>query len=120
MLINLSNHPSALWSAEQTEAAHRQFGEIVDLPFPNVSPEGDNMYIEKLAEEYINIIVHKHFSNPLPVVHIMGELTFTFSIVRLLHQYGFTCVASTTKRNSVEKNGIKTSEFKFVKFRRYS
>ena len=33
MFLNLSNHPSANWSQEQTEAAMRLYGEIVDLPW---------------------------------------------------------------------------------------
>jgi hypothetical protein len=120
MLINFSNHPSALWSAEQREAAEKQFGEIVDLPFPTVNPEGDSCYLEQLAQEHLNIIVQKYFSKPLPVVHIMGEQTFTTAMVRLLQTYGFTCVASTTERVVAESNGVKTSEFRFVQFRAYS
>jgi hypothetical protein len=120
MLINLSNHPSANWSAEQTGIAIKQFGEIQDLPFPAVDPTGNNMYLEQLAEDYLNIIVKKYFSVPLPTIHIMGEMTFTYSMVRLLQNYGFTCVSSTTERIAKEENGLKTSEFRFIKFRPYS
>ncbi|GHT14377.1 hypothetical protein FACS189426_20620 [Bacteroidia bacterium] len=119
MLINLSNHPSAQWSAEQRAAAEKQFGEIQDLPFPAVDPTGESIYIEQLAQDYLNIIAKKHFSNPLPTIHIMGEMNFTYSIVRLLQNYGFTCVSSTTERIAKEENGVKTSEFRFVRFRNY-
>jgi hypothetical protein len=118
MLINFSNHPSSNWPEEQKIAA-LQFGDIVDFPFPAINPEGDSLYIEKLAEEYLNIIVNKYFSRPLPTVHIMGELNFTFSMVRLLRHYGFTCIASTTERVTAEKSGTKTSEFRFKQFRKY-
>ena len=37
MFINFSNHPSVRWSAEQTAAAI-EFGDIVDVPFPDVLP----------------------------------------------------------------------------------
>ena len=37
VFINLSNHRSENWGNDQIEAASR-FGEIVDLPFPNVEP----------------------------------------------------------------------------------
>jgi hypothetical protein len=50
----------------------------------------------------------------------MGEQTFTTAMVRLLQTYGFTCVASTTERVAKEENGVKTSEFRFVKFRKYT
>ena len=52
-------------------------------------------------------------------VHIMGEMTFTFAMVNALHKKGITCIASTTERISSEENGVKTSEFKFVQFRKY-
>ena len=35
--INLSNHPSAAWGADQLAAA-AQYGTIVDVPFPNIDP----------------------------------------------------------------------------------
>jgi hypothetical protein len=131
MLINFSNHPSALWSAEQTEAAEKQFGKIVDLPFPPVNPDGDEDYIQTLAEEFLQkvrgIAGQAHNDAPLPTInyllptiHIMGEQTFTTAMVRLLQTYGFTCVASTTERVAKEENGVKTSEFRFVKFRKYT
>ena len=53
-------------------------------------------------------------------VHIMGELTFVYAIVSKLKQSGIECYASTSERNVVENNnGLKTSIFKFVNFRRY-
>ncbi|MDR3046244.1 MAG: CRISPR-associated protein [Bacteroidales bacterium] len=118
MLINLSNHPSVSWSAKQRAAAEELFGEIRDLPFPAVDSTGNDMYIEQLAQEYLNIIVHKYFSNPLPVVHIMGEMTFTFAMVKALQQRGITCVASTTERIATEENGVKTSEFRLTLLQR--
>jgi hypothetical protein len=129
MLINLSNHPSANWSVEQTAAAIKQFGELTigvsqiqDLPFPAVDPEGDEAYIQSLCNEYLLKIeeIAGQARNDNNVVHIMGELTFTFAMVNALQEKGFTCVASTTERIAKEENGVKTSEFRFVKFRPYS
>lgn len=37
MLINCSNHPSRLWGDPQKEAA-KVYGEIMDIPFPQVNP----------------------------------------------------------------------------------
>lgn len=40
VFINCSNHPSERWSREQKQAAEG-YGEIVDLPFPEVDPSWD-------------------------------------------------------------------------------
>ena len=122
MLINLSNHPSTNWSSQQLAAA-RIYGEIIDLPFPKVDPTGDEKYIRTVCEEYLQKIdtvcrdVARHVSTV--TVHIMGEMTFTFAMVNALHSRGITCVASTTERVTKEENGMKTSEFRFVNFRKY-
>lgn len=120
MLINLSNHPSPLWSQEQIKTAGDQFGDVTDLPFPVVDPAGDEKYIQSLVDDYIAKIqlLTKDSSNV--TVHIMGEMTFSFALVAALQKIGIKCVASTTSRVAVEGNGVKTSEFQFVKFREYA
>ena len=37
MFINYTNHPSASWGEKQTDEA-KKYGEIVDMPFLNISP----------------------------------------------------------------------------------
>ena len=102
MFINFSNHRIENWGEEQLAAA-KSYGEIIDLPFPNVDPEGDENYISNLTEEYVEKIVSM-IQNPLQdVVHIMGELNLVFSLVSRLTAKGVTCVASTTERIVVEK-----------------
>lgn len=120
MLINLSNHPSAKWSAEQAEAARRLFGEVVDLPFPVVDPAGDEDHIASLTDEYfrriLEIAEEQHVT-----VHLMGEMTLTYALVQRLHAHGIPCVASTTKRETIDyADGRRESLFKFVQFRKYS
>ena len=118
MFINLSNHPSANWSAEQRNTAELLYGEIFDLPFPVVDPSGDEGYIASLADEYCRKILD--LSDGMPVtVHLMGEMTLTYSIVAALCQLGVRCVASTTERIVTEVDGKKVSEFHFVQFREY-
>ena len=51
MLINLSNHPSSNWSGDQLDAA-KKYGEIVDLQFPNISPDASSNQIAVLVNEY--------------------------------------------------------------------
>ena len=113
MLLNLSNHPSTSWSEPQLAAAG---GKVIDIPFPQVDPDGDEAYIEQLANDYYNKI--KAMPN-IETVHIMGEMNFTYSLVNKLKNNGFRCVASTTKRETVEENGVKISKFNFVRFREY-
>lgn len=118
MLINLSNHPSSKWSKEQTAAAKRQFGKIVDLPFPAVSPEGDENYIADLADECCNKVMELAGGEPA-IVHLMGEMTLSFAIISRLKQSGVPCVASTTERLVKEYDGHKDVVFQFVRFRNY-
>lgn len=118
MLINLSNHPSAKWSAKQLQAAH-QFGDIVDLPFPDVNPEADEQSVIALANSYASK-VETLASEDEVTVHVMGEMNFIYSFVKRMRERGIACVASTTKRIVKElPNGQKESVFQFVKFRRY-
>jgi len=128
MLINLSNHPSPNWSLQQLTAA-QVYGKIIDLPFPDVDPSGDEEYIQSLVSDYMDLISNNSqlanaercssiFNSHL-YIHIMGEMTFTFAMVNALQKQGITCVASTTGRVSSEENGVKISEFQFKQFRKY-
>ncbi len=126
MFINFTNHPSGAWSEEQLAAA-RQYGEIYDLPFPVVEPEATEEDIEAMAAAYFKVVrrmiqdAEQTGNSSLPhVVHIMGEMTLTFSVVSRLKQEGITCVASTTRREvSTLPDGSKVSTFKFVRLRKY-
>ncbi|WP_100629771.1 CRISPR-associated protein [Algoriphagus formosus] len=116
MLLNLSNHPSAAWSSAQVQAAIKSYGSIEDMPFPPIDPKADESAIQELAIIYLEKI---RDINP-NAVHIMGELTFTFELVRLLQTHGITCIASTTHRSTIElEDGTKNVKFEFVRFRAY-
>lgn len=121
MFINLSNHPSKLWDENQLQAA-AIFGQLVDLPFPNISPQANQQELEIETNRYLaKILTLKNANEHEPcVVHLMGELTFCFSLLVKLQQVGITCVASTTKRQtSTTQDGRKVSQFQFVQFREY-
>ncbi|GHT36954.1 hypothetical protein FACS189435_0940 [Bacteroidia bacterium] len=118
-LINLSNHPSAQWSAEQRAAAEEQFGEVRDLPFPAVDPVGDGEYIQSLCDEYVAKVMLL-VEERKPVVHLMGEMTLTFRLVKALQDKGIECVASTSERMVTETaGGKKEVQFVFTQFRKY-
>ena len=119
MFLNLSNHPSANWSAEQKSAAETVGGAIVDLPFPIVDPAGDVDYISSLADEYLCRILEMSDGEDV-TVHLMGEMTLTFALIQRLLAEDIPCVASTTERNTImATGGKKISEFRFVQFREY-
>jgi len=49
----------------------------------------------------------------------MGEMTLTYCIVRMLKEKGIRCIASTSERKALSENGLRLSEFSFVRFREY-
>lgn len=118
MLINLSNHPSLYWDNRQMEAA-RCYGEMVDIPFPVVAPDADGQGLQTLVQDCVQKILSMGDANSI-TVHIMGEMTFTFMVVTRLKELGIRCVASTTERKvTYTSDGVKQTEFSFVKFREY-
>jgi hypothetical protein len=123
MLLNLSNHPSAKWSAEQREAATQQFGSIVDIQFPAIDPATSIDEVKRTANEYAekcrNIFTNTK-DEKTNAVHLMGEYTFTYQFVKQMEALSIQCVASTTERIVTENSvGSKTTVFKFVQFRPY-
>ncbi len=121
MLINLTNHPSSLWDKAQLQAA-AQYGECVDMPFPAVDPEGDEEYIDRLTDEYLQKIMETANNDQSEVtVHLMGEMSFTVSLVEKLRNVGISCILSTSTRQSKDLgNGQKEITFNFVRFRKYA
>ena len=120
IFINLSNHPSSKWSDAQLNAA-REYGEIIDIPFPKVDDFGSEDDILKLVDRFCkDILLETHRRTQNVVVHIMGEMTFTYAMVKELNLMGITCVASTTERITEElPDGSKNVKFEFCRFRRY-
>ena len=118
LLVNFSNHPSRYWDNSQREAS-QNYGELLDIPFPQISPNASDDELEKLALDYVQRIVSLAESKDI-IVHIMGEMTFTFMVVTRLKEMGIKCIASTTERKTTyNDDGTKLSDFSFVKFREY-
>lgn len=116
MLLNLSNHPSTAWSEAQLKAAKAQYGELIDLPFPNIPPTFSRAEVDALAADYEQQVLALSPS----AVHLMGEMTFTCNLVQRLLARGIPSVASTSERRVVEEaDGKKTLLFQFVQFRGY-
>ena len=123
MFINFSNHPSQIWSREQTDAASG-YGAIADVPFPAVPPDASEEEIQGMAEQscvqIVSVIEGVKGGEPC-AVHIMGEMTLTYAIVSRLLKRGVCCMASTTTREvATDTDGNKISVFRFVRFRQYA
>lgn len=117
IFINFSNHPSVGWGKEQMTQAKR-YGEVVDLPFPQVDPLMPSEQVQSLADECVKAILD--LGDPvIMTVHVMGEMTLVFHVVTSLQKQGVHCVASTTERIATETDFTKLSEFRFVTFRDY-
>ena len=119
MFINISNHPSSIWHENQIEAA-RHYGDIVDIPFPNILPQINTVEVKLVVDEYLQKIVA--LANGLTetiVVHVMGESVFSFMLVAALLKKNYKVVASTTERVVSYEGDVKRTEFKFVRFREY-
>ena len=118
MFINLTNHPSAYWSEDQRKAAER-YGEIVDIPFPQVNDNATEAEIEQLADHYSASILNMGKNEEL-TIHVMGEQTFCYALVSKLQKEGIRCVASCTKRDTfINEEGQKVATFHFTRFREY-
>jgi hypothetical protein len=116
MLINLSNHPSERWSDVQKNAAIESYGHIEDLSFPNIAPSLSAAELMQVVREYFEKVKEK----APKAVHLMGEMTFTATLVQLLQQEGIQVIASTSERQVLEEeDGKKMVIFKFVQFREY-
>ncbi|QZE15496.1 CRISPR-associated protein [Halosquirtibacter laminarini] len=118
MFINLSNHPSVNWQKGQLDAA-REYGEVKDLAFPAMDPSWGHQRVGALVEDYLQRVLLLLEEAEEKVVHIMGEMTFTYNMVKMLKSHGVKCLASTTQRVATEENGVKTTVFTFVIFREY-
>ena len=119
MFINLSNHPVSGWMQEQIETA-REYGDIIDLPFPVISPFADSEEIDRLVDDYY----HQVMTFGEPTVMLMGEFVFTYRLTQKLKTAGLRVVASCTERHTEEKpqsDGTikKVSAYRFVRFREY-
>lgn len=119
MFINFTNHSSELWGGEQRKAAEK-YGEIVDIPFPSVSPEYDSEKVNELAASYAELICGY---KPHAVL-VQGEMTLSYAVVSMLLRQGITALCATTERVSASRIGtngetVKVSEFRFVRFREY-
>ena len=116
ILVNISNHPKAEWGEKQKKAAYEHYSEIRDIPHPDIPPDWTTERVLQQAEHILAEVLAVHPA----AVHVMGEHTFCFTLVRMLQNKGITCLASTTSR-TVEVISDKEVRrlFEFSGFRSY-
>ncbi len=115
-LINLSNHPFAGWGEAQKQAALKEFGEVEDMPFPEIPPHWSIEEVSRLAEETARQLVQRQPS----AVHLAGEFTFCYQLAKRLEAAGIRCVVATSRRMVQQlADNRKEIRFEFVRFRDY-
>lgn len=119
--VNYSNHVSTRWSSAQLEAA-KAYGDVIDIPFAQVSPSATKAEVDALAVEEVQKILEVAPS----VVMVQGEMTLVYNVVRRLENEGIKCVAACTRRRTDEEvqklaaAGLtKEGMFEFMGFREY-
>nr|DAK89030.1 MAG TPA: hypothetical protein [Caudoviricetes sp.] len=119
--VNYSNHVSNRWSSAQLEAA-KVYGDVIDIPFAQVSPSANKAEVDALAVEEVQKILDVAPS----VVMVQGEMTLVYNVVRRLEARGIECVAACTRRRTDEEvqklaaAGLtKEGMFEFMGFREY-
>ena len=85
MFINHTNHSSKYWSDEQLVAA-RQYGDIIDMPFPCIDPLASTKDIARLAQDYAGRIIALH---PTAVL-CQGEFIYCHALVVSRRNYGIS------------------------------
>ena len=119
MLVNLSNHPTKLWSPDQLSLALELFGAVEDVEFPVINPNWSITVVAKLAQKYADQI-HDTYGNRAGLsIHIMGEMTFVYQFVYRMRGKGINCIASSSQRVVEFDGDTKKSVFRFVNFRNY-
>jgi hypothetical protein len=108
-----------MWGERQLHAA-QAYGVVKDIPFPTIDEKGDEQYVSALAETYVTRI-SEFTRNYAVTVHLMGELTFTFALLKRLQAQNIPCIAATSKRMVAQETCGKKLEvtFEFERFRKY-
>lgn len=114
IFINFSNHPHDKWTKEQLVASH-VYGKIIDIPFPSVDPLFTEKEVSELSIRYANEIM----SYSPSAVMCQGEFTLAYGIINYLLKNNIHVLAACSERVTFEKNDIKVSQFKFIKYREY-
>lgn len=92
-----------------------EYGEIIDIPFPSVSPQGDESYIDRLAGQYVKQILSLY---PCAVL-CQGEFCLAYQVITKLREKGIKVLAACSERIVKEAGQRKEVIFVFGQFREY-
>lgn len=120
MLVNLTNHPSAFWADAQRAKARERWGDILDIPFPQVDPAWTTEELFSVAKATVS---HVLTMSPDAIL-CQGETGMTFALVQLFQLAKIPVYTATSARDveetRLEDGGTrKHSVFRFVQFRVY-
>lgn len=119
VFINHTNHPLAGWSEEQLQTA-RQYGDIMEVAFPQIEAVWDEAEVDSLARENAGRILALKPS----AVLVQGEFTYSYAIIGYLLQAKVDVLAACSERCTEcfvneQQETVKRSVYKFVRFRSY-
>lgn len=119
MFFNVSNHPifteKSTWSKEQREIAEIIGGQLVDIPFPTVTPDMPNSQIASIAREVARDLKGMAGESKSAAM-VAGEYATTIQIVAELQKVGIPCYFGQSERIAEEReeNGQVVVIHKFV------
>jgi len=131
MFLNITNHPSGKWSAEQTSAA-KGYGEVSDLPFPNIPAGMTSREVKTLAAKFFFEEIWPEDYLPIGKgrvkgILLQGEFTFVVALLRLIQLWmkEVPVFAACSERQVVETvnekgETVKNAVFSFIQFREYT
>lgn len=126
MFFNISNHPchseKTTWSPEQVDAArHLGNGDVVDIPFPAVTPEMTDEQIAWIAREYARDVAGMAHGEPAAAM-VAGEYVTTIRLIAELQAVGIDCYFGQSNRIAEERiedgKVVVVHKFVFAGFRR--
>lgn len=123
MFINLSNHNSSKWSAEQLAAAEAIGGEIADFALPNIPPTATSKEVRRMAKAIAADAIGSVPLGESATAMVAGPLGFCRQAVAELENAGIPCVEACSERSTSETvlpdgSTRKVTTFHFVQFRK--
>lgn len=123
MFINISNHPSTRWSAEQRGNAEAIGGEIRDFALPNIPPQATSKEVSHMAKAIAADAIGSVPVGETATAMVAGPFGFCRQAVAELEAHGITCVEACSERSTSEQvlpdgSTRKVVTFQFVQFRK--
>ena len=113
-LLVISNHPPEKWSDEQKKG----WDTIDYIPFPNVPPTFSFQEVTEMSVSLLEKIGAWKNEHKEGKISVQGEFTLSSILMSAIQRHdGWVFTFPTTNRAVEEKDGKKTSTFKFVRWR---